>query len=150
MSAVYICALLFFTVWCMKGSKYILHDGRELQSLFRLRVAVCIWSPHCVKQDSGHQRWAFFSHWIFFEPVSLLQEHPCLVPKGCVYCSKCSYAFGNCWTSSNTDVHPFGNLAHVKIGMVYRSFSRTPSADLVSSQILSHLSSSVCVFVLFQ
>lgn len=84
-------------------------------SLFSLSIAACICSPHGVKQGIDHhkQTW-FLPHRMFFELVSLLQEHPCLVPKGCVHCSKCFYAFGDYWMSSSADVHPFGNLALVR------------------------------------
>lgn len=88
-------------------------------SLFSLSIAACICSPHGVKQGIDHhkQTW-FLPHRMFFELVSLLQEHPCLVPKGCVHCSKCFYAFGDYWMSSSADVHPFGNLALVRTEVV--------------------------------
>lgn len=56
---------------------------------------------------------------MLFELASL-QEHTCLILKGYVYCSKSVgfRAFGDYWMSSSEDVHPFGNLAPVRIGVV--------------------------------
>lgn len=54
-----------------------------------------------------------------FELTSL-QEHAYLILEGYVYCFKSvgSHAFQNYWLSSTADVHPFGNLACARIGVV--------------------------------
>lgn len=82
---------------------------------------------------------------MFFELASL-QEHTHLILKGYVYCSKSVgfRAFGDYWMSSSVDVHSFGNLAHVRIGVVCVNFSKTLSAEIFACMFPS-----LHVFVFF-
>ena len=83
---------------------------------------------------------------MLFELASL-QEHTCLILKGYVYCSKSvSFrVFGDYWMSSSADVHPFGNLAPVSIGVVCVNLL---FQDTFCRNLCSHVSFPACFCVL--
>lgn len=58
--------------------------------------------------------------------------------------SVCFRAFGDCWMSSGADVHPFGNLARVRL--VWCAW--TCSSKTLSGEIFVHVSFPACFCVL--